>query len=236
MHMLVELHGQPAWVAALTPFSVDGMIVAASTTLLADSRAGKSGGVLPWALLVAGSTASLAANVAVAQPTLVERVSRPVPGHPRRWRRPNDRRPLDHRDRSRPCPLQRHQAGHAAPGRARNDPRGDLVTGQPTIGPASRTPSCRPRRQVRDLHPARPSANVRARRAGRRPPCSSRGPHHACSALAIRKCPRGDLNTETGEISLVRGNHAIRVTRTGRDTQLLRKDVRCLLRQLGCTR
>lgn len=74
MHMLVELHGQPGWVAALTPFSVDGMIVAASTTLLADSRAGEHGGVLPWALLAAGSTASLAANVAVAQPTVVGRV------------------------------------------------------------------------------------------------------------------------------------------------------------------
>lgn len=74
MHMLVELHGQPGWVAELTPFSVDGMIVAASTTLLADSRAGESGGMLPWALLVAGSSASLAANVAVAQPTLVGRV------------------------------------------------------------------------------------------------------------------------------------------------------------------
>ena len=35
MHMLVELHGQPGWVAALTPFSVDGMIVAASMALLA---------------------------------------------------------------------------------------------------------------------------------------------------------------------------------------------------------
>jgi hypothetical protein len=34
MHLLVELHGQPGWVAVLTPFSVDGMIVAASTTLL----------------------------------------------------------------------------------------------------------------------------------------------------------------------------------------------------------
>lgn len=30
MHVLVELHGQPGWVAALTPLSVDGMIVAAS--------------------------------------------------------------------------------------------------------------------------------------------------------------------------------------------------------------
>jgi hypothetical protein len=34
---------QPGWVATLTPFSVDGMIVAASTTLLADSRSGNRG-------------------------------------------------------------------------------------------------------------------------------------------------------------------------------------------------
>ena len=74
MHLLVELHGQPGWVAALTPLSVDGMIVAASTTLLADSRAGERGGVLPWALLVVGSAASLTANVAVAQPTAAGRV------------------------------------------------------------------------------------------------------------------------------------------------------------------
>jgi Protein of unknown function (DUF2637) len=38
MHLLVQLHGQPGWVAALTPLSVDGMIVAASITLLAQSR------------------------------------------------------------------------------------------------------------------------------------------------------------------------------------------------------
>jgi Protein of unknown function (DUF2637) len=74
MHTLVALHGQPGWVATLTPLSVDGMIVAASTTLLADSRAGERGGKLPWALLVVGSAASLAANVAVAQPTAAGRV------------------------------------------------------------------------------------------------------------------------------------------------------------------
>lgn len=74
MHTLVALHGQPGWVAALTPLSVDGMIVAASTTLLADSRSGRAGGALPWALLVVGSVASRAANVAVAQPTLIGRV------------------------------------------------------------------------------------------------------------------------------------------------------------------
>jgi hypothetical protein len=61
-------------VAVLTPLSVDGMIVAASTTLLADSRSGGRGGVLPWALLVAGSLASLAANVAVAEPSTTGRV------------------------------------------------------------------------------------------------------------------------------------------------------------------
>ena len=71
---LVALHGQPGWVAVRTPLSVDGMIVAASTTLLADSRGGAHGGVLPWGLLVVGSVVSLAANVAVAEPTLTGRV------------------------------------------------------------------------------------------------------------------------------------------------------------------
>jgi hypothetical protein len=74
MHLLVAAHGQPGWVAALTPLSVDGMIVAASTTLLADSRSGSRGGSLPWLLLAAGSIASLAANVAVAEPTVTGRV------------------------------------------------------------------------------------------------------------------------------------------------------------------
>lgn len=60
MHLLVELHGQPGRVAALTPLPVDGMIVAASSTLLAGSCAGERGGMPPWALLVAGSAASLA--------------------------------------------------------------------------------------------------------------------------------------------------------------------------------
>jgi Protein of unknown function (DUF2637) len=74
MHLLVELHGQPGWVAALTPLSVDGMIVAASTTLLAESRSGGRGGFLSWGLLAAGSVASLAANVAVAEPSMTGRV------------------------------------------------------------------------------------------------------------------------------------------------------------------
>lgn len=82
MHTLVVLHGQPGWVAVLTPLSVDGMIVVASTTLLADSRSGRKGGMLPWAPLVIGSVASLAANVAVAQPTLIGRVIAAWPHSP----------------------------------------------------------------------------------------------------------------------------------------------------------
>lgn len=43
-------------------------------TLLSDARQGRKGGFLPWALLIIGSSASLAANVAVAEPTLWSQV------------------------------------------------------------------------------------------------------------------------------------------------------------------
>jgi hypothetical protein len=64
------------WVAALTPLSVDGMIVAASTTLLAESLSGGRGGLPPWALLAARSGASLVATLA--KPTATGRVDRSV--------------------------------------------------------------------------------------------------------------------------------------------------------------
>jgi hypothetical protein len=74
MHMPEELHEQPGGVAARTPFSVDGMIVAVSTTLLAESRSDGRARFLPGALLGMGSVASLAANIAVAEPTAMGRV------------------------------------------------------------------------------------------------------------------------------------------------------------------
>ena len=74
MHTLALEHGETPWTAALIPLSVDGMIVASSMSLLLDSRRGTRSGPLPWALLLVGSTASLAANVAVAEPTLYGRV------------------------------------------------------------------------------------------------------------------------------------------------------------------
>ncbi|WP_436888257.1 DUF2637 domain-containing protein [Nocardiopsis dassonvillei] len=74
MYELALRHGEPEWRAALFPLSVDGMIVGASMTLLSDARHGRKGGVLPWGLLIIGSGASLAANVAVADPTVWSRI------------------------------------------------------------------------------------------------------------------------------------------------------------------
>jgi hypothetical protein len=74
MYQLVLRYGETSWTAALLPVSVDGMIVVASMSLLVDSRQGRRSGVLPWTLLVLGSAASLAANVAVAEPSLVGRL------------------------------------------------------------------------------------------------------------------------------------------------------------------
>jgi hypothetical protein len=74
MYLLVRRYGETSWTAALLPISVDGMIAVSSMSLLMDSRHGTRSGVLPWTLLVIGSAASLAANVAVAEPSAVGRL------------------------------------------------------------------------------------------------------------------------------------------------------------------
>ncbi len=74
MYLLVRRYGETSWTAALLPVSVDGMIVVSSMSLLLDSRHGRRSGLLPWSLLIIGSAASLAANVAVAEPSVVGRL------------------------------------------------------------------------------------------------------------------------------------------------------------------
>ncbi|MBL7498268.1 DUF2637 domain-containing protein [Frankia sp. CNm7] len=74
MHGVALEHGEDPVAAAIIPISVDGLIVAASLTLLADSRAGRRRTWLPYTLLVLGSAASLAANVMHAEPTLAARI------------------------------------------------------------------------------------------------------------------------------------------------------------------
>ncbi|QXJ26681.1 DUF2637 domain-containing protein [Actinomadura graeca] len=75
MYQLVLRYGETSWTAALLPVSVDGMIAVASMFLLVDSRQGRRSGLLPWTPLVLGSAASLAASVAVAEPSVVGRLT-----------------------------------------------------------------------------------------------------------------------------------------------------------------
>jgi hypothetical protein len=70
---LAALAGED-WRARLLPVSVDGLVLAASMSMLVRRRAGMPVGALSWASLLAGIGASLAANVAAAEATMVGRV------------------------------------------------------------------------------------------------------------------------------------------------------------------
>jgi hypothetical protein len=67
-------HGEAGWHAHTFPLSVDGIEIVASLVLLADRRTGRRSGWLPWAALAAGTTPSVAANVAAAGTDLIGRV------------------------------------------------------------------------------------------------------------------------------------------------------------------
>jgi hypothetical protein len=73
MRALAAVAGE-GWRAWLLPVSVDGLAVAASMTMLVRRRSGQRAGVLPWVALLLGLGASLAANVAAAEPTMVGRL------------------------------------------------------------------------------------------------------------------------------------------------------------------
>jgi hypothetical protein len=73
MRALAAVAGE-GWRSWLLPISVDGLAVAASMTMLVRRRAGLRAGLLPWLALLLGLGASLAANVAAADPTVVGRL------------------------------------------------------------------------------------------------------------------------------------------------------------------
>ena len=73
MRALASVAGE-GWRSWLLPISVDGLAVAASMTMLVRRRAGQPAGVLCWVALLLGLGASLAANVAAAEPTVVGRL------------------------------------------------------------------------------------------------------------------------------------------------------------------
>ncbi|MFE3450792.1 DUF2637 domain-containing protein [Nonomuraea sp. NPDC059194] len=74
MHELCLRHGEDHLAAALIPLAVDGTIVVASMSILLANRYGSRGGALAWTLLIVGSLASLGANVAVAEPSVIGRI------------------------------------------------------------------------------------------------------------------------------------------------------------------
>ncbi|MPZ64551.1 MAG: DUF2637 domain-containing protein [Pseudonocardiaceae bacterium] len=73
METVADRSGE-GWRSYLLPLSVDGLMVAASMVLLTRRRAGLPGGALAWCALLAGVGASLAANVAAAEPTITARL------------------------------------------------------------------------------------------------------------------------------------------------------------------
>jgi len=73
MRTVAERAGEE-WRAWLLPLSVDGLVIAASMALLTRRRAGLPGGHLAWCALLGGVGASLAANIAAAQPDLTARL------------------------------------------------------------------------------------------------------------------------------------------------------------------
>ena len=64
MHDWASANGEPSWRALLFPLSVDGLLIAASVVLLADSRSGRSADWLAYLLAGLGAAVSVAANVA----------------------------------------------------------------------------------------------------------------------------------------------------------------------------
>jgi len=64
IYSLARSVGQDTLSAALLPLSVDGPILAASVVLLSRAREHRSAGALPYAVLLSGVLATLAANVA----------------------------------------------------------------------------------------------------------------------------------------------------------------------------
>ena len=70
---LARAAGEPELTAWLLPLSIDGAIAAAAAVVLADSKAGRRTTFLTWLMLALGLAASLAANIASAQPTWTAR-------------------------------------------------------------------------------------------------------------------------------------------------------------------
>lgn len=73
MHEVATRAGE-GWRSWLLPLSVDGLIVCASLVLIVRRRRGQPAGWLAWCGLALGLAASVCANVAAAEPTIIGRL------------------------------------------------------------------------------------------------------------------------------------------------------------------
>ena len=70
---LARSAGEPELTAWLLPLSIDGAVAAAAAVILADAKARRRPTLLTWLMLILGLGASLAANIASAEPTWTAR-------------------------------------------------------------------------------------------------------------------------------------------------------------------
>nr|WP_052477720.1 DUF2637 domain-containing protein [Kibdelosporangium sp. MJ126-NF4]CEL13511.1 SpdA protein [Kibdelosporangium sp. MJ126-NF4]CTQ99196.1 SpdA protein [Kibdelosporangium sp. MJ126-NF4] len=74
MHMYeLATRAGEEWRAWLIPLAIDGLVVAASMTMVVRRRTGRKASWLAWVSMILGIAASLAANIAAAEPTLIGR-------------------------------------------------------------------------------------------------------------------------------------------------------------------
>lgn len=74
IHDVVRAYGESPTAAVLVPLCVDGLVLVCSLTLLADQRDGRPRSTLATTGLALGALASLAANIAHAEPTAIGRL------------------------------------------------------------------------------------------------------------------------------------------------------------------
>lgn len=158
--------GEPELTAWLLPLSIDGAVAAAAAVILADSRARRRPTVLTWLMLGLGLAASLASNVASAQPTWTARAVAAWPpvalalgievlaSMSRRGR--SDQSAADGRGRTGSRSTQPGPARGPAP-----DPRPDAARPATTPRPSPEAPvRPAPPRQAGPLQPAPRSADL----------------------------------------------------------------------------
>lgn len=141
---VAQAAGEPEWVAYTLPLAIDGLIVVGVTALLEDKASGRHPRRSAWLAVVVGVVATLAANIASADPTVTARLVAAAP--------PvaflisvevltRSGRPVSSSDGSlSPTPAEQGAAGEAEVGGGADDTRGDSVASTTAVTEVVGTP------------------------------------------------------------------------------------------------